>query len=402
MINPFAKRETKQEFGVYLAKSEQRKASSTISNGYDELVYPDVAFAKAYEFYKTIGKVQNVVEYTVSKILKRDWYFESKNTSHVNEMNEWAKKYKLNKIQENYVRDSMIGGNFIISKKDWVYVQLTSLMGLHRDKFGNVEYFQQMNYGNKLKTEDFIFEKYIDVNREAWGLSHFHSLMTSFTDVDGNISVSTLENYRQMQQDSGRIYHKFASPRIIYGFTGIAKDIVEKIIGPSIDAMKPGDRIALSEIPTMVSEQVDSKARFTDTIDLINSEVEAGLQSSANRVINKPSAMADAREAGSMDDDRIFGMMERIRRFMDEKVIPSVLGVEDECFFKWGAEDSSSLNFPAGLAIAIDKNVIDQNTAREILKTIGWKIPEIKQDTQQIDELSDQVREIKKELAKRN
>ena len=389
MKNPFSKQE--KEYGVYVAKNEKRP-SSPVSNPFDQLVYPEVNFEKAYEFYKTVGKVQNVVEYTVSKVLKRDWYFEAKNLTLKQTMDDWAKSYKLNKILETYVRDSMVGGNFIISKNDWLYVQLTSLMGLHRDKDGVIEYFQQI-YGNKLYLKDFIFEKYIEVNREAWGLSHFHALMTSFIDVDGNNSVPTLENYRQMQQDSARIYHKFAAPRIIYGFLNIAKDTVEKVFGPAIDAMKPGDRIALSETPTMISEQVDSKARFTDTIDLINSEVESGLQSSANRVINKPSAMADAREAGSMDDDRIFGMMERIRRFIDEKVIPAVTGTEDECFFKWGAEDSSSLNFPPGLATAIDKQVIDANTAREILKTIGWKIPEVKQDTH-VDQLSDEIRQI--------
>ena len=396
MRNPFSK--TEKEYGVFVSHAKNEKFSSQVANPYDQLVYPDVSFPQAYEFYKTVGKVQNVVEYAVAKVLKRDWYFESKNSELKNKMEEWSKKYKLNKILETYVRDSMIGGNFVISKKDWIYVQLTSLLGLHRNNDGVIEYFQQI-YGNKLLFKDFIFEKYIEVNREAWGLSHFHALMSQFIDVDGNPSVPTLENYRQMQQDAARIYHKFAAPRIIYGFANIAKDVIEKVFGPTIDAMKPGDRIALSETPTMISEQVDSKARFTDTIDLINSEVESGLQSSANRVINQPSAMADAREAGSMDDDRIFGMMERIRRFMDEKVIPAVTGTEDECFFKWGAEDSSSLNFPPGLATAIDKQVIDANTAREILKTVGWKIPDVKPDTQ-VDQLSDQVHQIKQEMKK--
>ena len=391
---PFKQEKT---FGVYLSKGEQRKVSSTVDYAFSNLVYPRVDFRKAYEYYETIGKVQNVVEYTVSKILKRDWYFESKNPQHVEQMNDWAKAYKIDKLHEKYVRDSMITGNFLISNKDWIQVQTTSLLGAHRDKYGIIEYYQQLN-GDKLLPRDFIHEKYIEINREPWGLAHFHALMTGFTDIDDNPSTPTLEIYRQMQQDASKVYHKFASPRIIYGFNGISKAVVETQIGPTIDSMRPGDRIALSELPTMVSEQVDSKARFTDTIDLINSEVESGLQSSANRVINQPSAMADAREAGSMDDDRIYGMMERIRRFMDEKVIPAVLGVEDECHFKWGAEDSADLIFPPGLAVAIDKGVIDTNTAREILKSKGWKIPDVKQDSNQLDQLSDKIQEVKQEV----
>ena len=102
--------------------------------------------------------------------------------------------------------------------------------------------------------------------------------------------------------------------------------------------------------------------------------------------------MADAREASSRDDERVLGLMEKIRRFIDEEIIPSIIGEKNRVYFKWGSKDSFDLEFPQGLQTALSSGVITTKDAREILKARGWKIEDVEEQPKEPQPtLSDQV-----------
>ena len=209
---------------------------------------------------------------------------------------------------------------------------------------------------------------------------------------DGKQSTPMLSIYRRMEQDISKIHHKYASPRTILAFPEASSEQMSDDIIPLIKQMKQGDRLALNYTPELISESVDAKARFVESIDQINSEVEAGLQSSASRLITNPSAMADATVASAQDDERVQGLMEKIRRFIDEEIIPSIVGEKNRVYFKWGSKDSFDLEFPTGLQSALSAGVITTNDAREILKARGWKIEDVPEEQpQQQPTFSDQV-----------
>jgi len=174
-----------------------------------------------------------------------------------------------------------------------------------------------------------------------------------------------------------RIHHKFASPRVIWTIKGANKETLDNDIIPLMEQMRPGDRIAMNEEVEIVQESVDGNARFIEHVNKIIDEVDSGLQSSANRLITEPSAMADAKEAGQQDDDRVLGIMERIRLFMNFEVIPRITGREiGEILFKWGNKDTFDLEFPEALQMAIDKRVISPEKALIMLEeNYHWKIP---------------------------
>lgn len=366
----------KYEYGGKLIKSEDI-SSKVADSSFTLYIKPFVDFASKWNYYLTIGKVQNTVEKLVSDIITRDWYFESENESLVEQMDGWENEFNLSSILENMVRDWVVTGNNITSYEDWIHVQMSSVVGLVKNVDLTTKWFIQKigNLEVKLPGEQFLHTKFIEADRQTWGFSLFESLMNTYVDMDNRESLPLLDIYRQMEQDISRIHHKYASPRTIYAFENINKDVMDQNITPLLESMKAGDRLSLNAVPEILTETVDPKARFTESIQQINDEVEAGLQSSANRLITDPSAMADAREAGQQDDDRVLGIMEKIRRIMDDVIIPRVLGVEKgECLFKWGSKDSFELEFPPGLAQALSMNLISPEEGRKILISTGWKL----------------------------
>jgi len=365
------------------AKDNSGKPSSQVSDFYVPYVVPPFgSFIQCQEYYRTVGKVQNVIDSIVANIINREWYFESDKDAYVNKMEDWEEKFNLSDVIEHIVRDWLMCGNSIIGFSDWQPMQLSTILGMKRDIYGIPEYFVQTVNGKvvDIQAKPFLFTKFIEINRDAWGIPLFGSLIASnYTDIDGKQPLPMLQVYRQMLLDSGRIYHKYASPRAIWSFPGANKEVLEKDIKPLMDAMRPGDRLALNTLPTLVTEQVEFRNRFDVIVKMINDETEAGLQSSTNRLITQPSAMADAKEAGAQDDDRVLGIMEKLRRVINKFIIPRVIGEANVCFFKWGAKDTMELEFPEGLmnALNVSQNgqpVISIAEARMILSIKGWKL----------------------------
>jgi hypothetical protein len=267
---------------------------------------PRIEFWKRIEFYLTIGRVQNVVESYVLDIMNRQFYYDDTSEgayeSQIKTMEDWDEMNNGGKLRGTLVRNWLIHGVNIISPKDWEFVQLQSITGKTRDKFGKTtQYLQTINGIEKpIKSGDFIEDPYIELDREPWGVGMFDSLMSKdYVDVDGNDPQATLELYRQSLQDNMKIHHKFASPRVIYTAPNASETTIDEDIVPILEGMSNGDRVAFNEEIEIKQETVDGNARFIEHVNKIIDEVDSGLQSSANRVIAEPSAMADAREAGT-------------------------------------------------------------------------------------------------------
>ena len=362
----------------------------------DEIVAPSVPFATCQEYYKTVGKVQNTIESFISQVINRDWFFEAKDEKDeqvIETLNAWSEQIGLSKWIEDLARNWLIHGHVIIGKTDLLHVQYSSIVGMQRDEFGHpLKFIQSVGYNTtELLAKDFFESPYIELDRGGWGFGLYHSLMMSYNE-DGKQSTPMLSIYRRMEQDISKIHHKYASPRTILAFPEASSEQMSDDIIPLIKQMKQGDRLALNYTPELISESVDAKARFVESIDQINSEIESGLQSSSSRLITNPSAMADATVASAQDDERVQGLMEKIRRFIDEEIIPSIVGEKNRVLFKWGSKDSFDLEFPTGLQSALSSGVITTNDAREILKARGWKIEDVPEEQpQQPPTFSDQV-----------
>ena len=376
----------------------QARQGGLSSSSYDR-IYPRIPFWKREEYYLTVGRVQNVVESYVLNIINRSWYYdggkdvenEGEMEEYVKVMEQWEEDIVATELLSTLVRNWIIYGTNIISPVDWNYVQLQSINSKRRDEFGvTTEYIQIINGRDEyIDATEFIELPFINLDREPWGVGMFDALMNNmYTDVDGRAPRASLELYRQALQDNMKIHHKFASPRVIYSVPNANEETIDNDIVPVIEGMVPGDRAVFNQEIIITQETVDGTGRFVEYVNKIVDEIDTGLQSSANRIIAEPSAMADAGEAGSKDDDRTLGMMERVRLFMNRVVIPKVTGLEPgKLVFKWGAKDQFDLELPKPIMDAIDKGIIDARQAQVILEEqYHWKIPTQEEVTEKLGE----------------
>lgn len=365
---------------------------------------PHIPFDKRIEFYMTVGKIQNVVDAMVLDITNRSFFFKDTTdggkggayTKELRFLEKWQKsKVQLSEMFAEVVRNWLINGVHILSPIDWQPVQLRSIKSKIRDNNGiTKQYIQVINGQEKfLDATQFLEIPYINMDVAAWGVGLFDSIMNrNYLDVDGHQPNATLEIYRQTLQDQGRILHKFSSPRTYYmpadGVT-VSKDVIDNDIVPIIEASHPGDRAVMSQRMEILTEDIDGKARFTEYADDINDEVEAGLQSSKNRLLIEPSAMADAKEAGEQDDDRSLGLMEKLRVFMNQTIIPHVLHIDAGWIeFSWGEKDAFNLQVPPALIQTVQAGIITPQQALLMLKEqYEWNIPEMTPEMQRQDDM---------------
>jgi hypothetical protein len=369
----------------------QARQGGLSSNNFDR-IYPRIEFWKREEFYLTVGRVQNVVESYVLNIINRSWFYdggkdvenEGEMEEYVKLMEKWEEDVMATKLLSTLVRNWIIYGTNIISPTDWEFVQLQSIQAKRRDMYGKTTEYIQIINGREvdLKADKFIELSFIELDREPWGIGMFDSLMNNqYLDVDGRTPRASLELYRQALQDNMKIHHKFASPRVLYIAENANEETVDNDIVPVVEGMMPGDRAVFNTKIEISQETIDGTGRFVEYVNKIVDEIDTGLQSSANRVIAEPSAMADAGEAGSKDDDRTLGMMERVRIFMNREVIPRVTGLEPgKLVFKWGAKDQFDLEFPVPIKEAIQSGIISPRQAQLILEEqYHWKIPTVEE-----------------------
>ena len=378
-------------------KERSQSASSQVGSTsmyqlYDRIA-PRIPFKKRTEYYLSVGRVQNVVEGYKLNIINREWYYDDETNGKYEEsvklMENWEEEVQVSTMFSNMVMNWILNGVHIISPIDWTPLQLQTVMGKRRDDYGNTtQYIQQIDgQEHVLNANEYLELPYIDYDREAWPIGMFDSLMNrDWLDVDGKDPIASLELYRQALQDNMKIHHKYASPRVIYTVPDANEETIDNDITPIVEGMAPGDRAVLNQEIDIKQETVDGNARFIEHVNKIIDEIDTGLQSSANRLITEPSAMADAREAGSQDDDRTLGIMEKIRVFMNREVIPRITGLDPGVIqFKWGAKDSFDLEFPEAIKIALEHGVMQPIQARILLeKQYHWKFPSV-DDIKEID-----------------
>lgn len=364
-----------------------------IGNFSGRRIQPDIPFLRMREYYETIGRVQNVVDSMVDNVINREWFFDDttdggQGGGYKAEL-EMLENWKDNDVDTrdlmgNIIRNWLIFGVMIVSTADWQLLQMESLISKRRDDFGNtLEYIQSINgHDNILNANDYFEVPFINMDRKPWGTGLFSSVMNvNWVDVDGEFPTSALEWYRQTIQDYGRIQHRYGSPRLIYAATGeqVNQETIDNEIAPMLEGMKPGDRAVINGEIVMVSEAVDGQSRFTEYGKKVQEEVDTGLQSSANRLITEPSAMADAREAGENDDDRILGVMAKIEIVFNKIIIPAITGDKSgHLKFAWGSKNKFDLHFPDALEKALTLGVMTADQARRYLEEQQhWKIPEL-------------------------
>lgn len=357
--------------GYYIEKS-----STAVSNNYGVETPPPVPFIKCRELYHSIPRVFNSAESLILDIRNRKHHYTKSETGNKKEdvdeatieaaiknMEDWDKEFKPRKqIFPPFLRNLLVCGVHIISEKDWLPMQLQKVVGKIRNDDGDTEQYIKLKDGNpeKIDSKGFIEIPYILEDREPWGLGKFHSIFfDDYHDNDGKHALSIGAMHRQSIQDTMRIHHKFASPRVFYNVEGVTKEDLNKDIVPIIESMKPGDRAAFNAVVTPQLETVDTTARFHESVINIQKEVDVGAGSAKNRLITEPSAMADAREATEADDDQILGLMEIIKDFMDMHVIPKVTGLPVGILeFQWGSKGTFRIEMPDYIKEGIANNIM--------------------------------------------
>jgi hypothetical protein len=362
----------KQEiYGATLSDAAPVGSSQISDNSY-QYVRPEVDFGTCYEYYRTVGRVQNAVESYVSQVLSRDWYFEGPQEA-VRQLEEWEDIFNLSRLLEYVVRDWLVCGNSIIGVSDWQPVQITSIVGMKRNQYGIAEHYVQQVNGREvlLDASRFIHTQYIELNREAWGVGMFHSLLTTFDYGSKKQSLPQLEIYRRQIQLFYRILERYGSPVTVWFFDNVSKAEFDRQV-EELKALEAGDRRILSKKVEIATETIDGRGNLINaTSPVINQEIEAGLQTSANRLITQPSAMADAKQANVKDSARLLGIAERIRRVMNTLIIPRLTSSKVE--FKWGKNDDFEFDFNQ-LLQAKNAGFISTEEGREILRSVGWKL----------------------------
>jgi hypothetical protein len=360
----------KQE--IYSATLPEARASSKVSDRSYQYVRPEVSFATCYEYYRTVGRVQNAVESYVSQVISRDWYFDGPKEA-IRMLEDWEDRFDLSRLLEYIVRDWLVCGNSIVGVSDWQPVQITSIAGMKRNPYGAAEHYVQQVNGLEvpLDASKFVHTKYIELNREAWGIGMFHSLLTTFDYGGRKPSLPQLEIYRRQIQFFYKILERYGSPVTVWFFDGISDSEFDRQV-EELKALEPGDRRLLSKKVEIATETVDGRGNLINaTSPVINQEIDAGLQTSANRLITQPSAMADARVADGKDSARLLSIEERIRRVMNTLIIPRLTDSKVE--FKWGKQDSYEFNFDQ-LLQAKSAGFVSAEEGRAILKSVGWKL----------------------------
>lgn len=404
--NPFKPKQIHASKIIRQANTEKttydRQFSSTqVSNASSDMIsgnfaarriQPDIPFIKMKEFYKTVGRVQNVVDSMVDNVINREWFFDDTTDGgaggaykrELDALSDWRdNQVDTRDLMGNMIANWLIFGLFIASPKDWQLIQMESLISKRRDDFGNtLQYIQSINGRERLLDANEYFEvPYINLDRDPWGTGLFHSVMNvNWIDIDGEFPHSALEWYRQTIQDYGRIQHRYGSPKVIYSIEDDEgnQETIDNEVAPMLEGMKPGDRAVINGKLTMLSEAVDGQSRFVEYGKKVQEEVDTGLQSSANRLITEPSAMADAKEAGAQDDDRILGIMAKMETVFNKIIIPAVTGDKSgHIKFKWGAKDSVTLTLPPAIVDAITAGILTPEQGRLMLEEQHhWKIPE--------------------------
>ena len=365
----------KEIYGTTISEAETARNTSLVSDSLDFSPYvkPEVEFRICSEYYRTIGKVQNAVEGFVAEVLSRDWYYQGPEES-VKQLEDWEESINLSRLLEYVIRDWLVCGNSIIGVSDWEPVQITSVVGIKRNQYGVPEHFVQLINGKEvlLRSEAFIHTKFIEFNREAWGLGMLHSLLTTFDYNSRRRSLPQLEIYRRKVQLLYRILERYGSPVTVWFFENVARSEFEKQV-EELRALEAGDRRILSKKVEIATETIDSRGTLLNaTVPDLNADVETGLQSSSNRMISQPSAMADARAAKEKDDVRGLYIAEKIRALMNTFVIPRLVSSK-RAEFKWGKQDSFEFDFNQ-LLQAASAGFVSPDEARVILKSVGWKL----------------------------
>jgi len=223
--------------------------------------------------------------------------------------------------------------------------------------------------------------------------------MSTYIDSDGNVTTSALDGDKQIFQDFLKIYHKTASPRSIWSFPEATNPDDfngdnPKSLAAFIKAMKAGDRLATPMKAEIITEGIDPQARFTDGIDkIVDPEVSSGLQSTVNRLINDPSAMADAKEASkAVNDPKSTGIMQDFLEWINFEVIPKVRPQKD-VEFTWGSQDD--FEFDPQLALSLlGAGVIGKSELRKMVEDIGMPLDDTlyqKDQQEEIDKQKDMI-----------
>ncbi len=389
-------------------KSSDVNRTSYLAGGYfasdgQYREYPIIPFNQRFDYYFTVGKVQNVVDSMATDITNRRWYFKDTTDGgkggayhkELKDIEHWGKHtIQVSQLFTEVIVNWTIGGTYIVSPLDWIPIQLRSIRAKIRDVLGNTKtYIQVINGREKfLDASQFIEVPYNNIDRLAWGVGLFDSLMNDrWTDIDGRQPISTLDLHRQIEQDHGKIIHKHSNPLDIYipaEGESVSQETIDNDIMPLIGGAKPGDALVINKRLEVLFNKTDGNSRFKEYKEGIEEEIEAGLQSSKNRLLTNPSAMADAREAGEQDDDRILGIMERLRILMNKHIIPQVLGIDSGWIeFEWGEKDAFNQQMPTHIMQALQTGVMTPEEARQKLEDEhDWHFPELNEKNKQLAE----------------
>jgi len=189
-------------------------------------------------------------------------------------LKEWFDDIEMNDRVEDGLYSYLGGGNLFIevepkTRSDFVEIPIDTMVGITRDKDGNVKmYHQRVNNKDKpLKPDNIEHFKFTNARQELWGRGMFHSIINDFTDPQtGVIYQAPIFAMKDIEDGLGQIIKKYASPIQMFYFKDAGPTFIEKQ-GDVLKKARPGAKILTDKEFTVTTFEVKGDAKFKEWIE---------------------------------------------------------------------------------------------------------------------------------------
>jgi len=249
----------------------------------------DVTFKKLINYHDRTPQIQVAVSSYSELITGTEMTIKTKNEDAQTFLDDWIRRTNFYDKFESLVTTVLICGNAILEKldensiDDVLEVDMSTIIGKKRDKFGTLEYYEhRTEEGQTSKLGEGKLGKFIEFNltnysRQTWGKSLFYSL--AIPRVVGNRTTAPMvENMWGMEDAMAAILLNNAYPITTITYPGASDDYLKKE-ATRWAIYKPGDKRVQKIKPDIeFFEAKEGSGRYQFLVEHIEKVFELGTQ----------------------------------------------------------------------------------------------------------------------------
>ncbi len=317
----------KSAFSATSQKQQAQQAETGIVVGPVKRVvgeFPQPTFLQLYNYYLSDPTIHNAVNTFRDRMVGSGFYVTGDDQNAVGIINDFVKGVDFDILLYDIVGDMLITGISLVEMltpdnlQDLEMVQMSTILKIQRDKFGNYTNIVQLVEGiyNNLNPTNFIQFRLFDVGRNAFPVGLFYSLAVPQL-IDGEVRPSVLDSLARIRDAMVRIFDNYASPRDMYVFENASEQFLQDQ-AVKIRNMKKGESFVTNKKFDHMEITIDPRSRFDNYIEFFKMQVELGIQSG---IIKLQSAhdytYASATAVQELLDMRAAGMQKRLARTIE-------------------------------------------------------------------------------------